>query len=159
MNNERSLTDRLMETLEAGLPKSRVIKHSDRFTSGIPDVSCSWRHATSWLEIKRLKPTEIVFDQLDPDQLVECFKLQRACDRAWVIAYQQPRRGSNDDGATLIYSPKFLMQHKDSRNGLLLHPDHVDTDVDVRKLWEQGVLHFRGYNHESVMTLIAKTHL
>jgi hypothetical protein len=158
MKVERSHTDALIRELKTSLPKSRMLKHSDRFTTGIPDLTCSWNHATSWLEIKRLKATEIIFDQLDQDQLLEGYKLQIACDRAWVIAFQAPRI-IDKTGHTWIYSPRFLFTHRESRNGSLLHPERIDDVVDVRKLWEQGVLHLAGYNYESIVTLITKTHL
>ena len=50
--NESYFVRKLKTYLEAQLPQSVVIKHADAVTAGIPDLSVSWNHKTTWLEVK-----------------------------------------------------------------------------------------------------------
>lgn len=49
---EGSLTRDLMKTIEQVMLSAVVLKHADRFTSGIPDLTVTWRGVTSWWECK-----------------------------------------------------------------------------------------------------------
>jgi hypothetical protein len=50
--NEKHLTAKLMAALREILRGSVVLKHTDQFTSGVPDLSVTWGWATSWAEVK-----------------------------------------------------------------------------------------------------------
>ena len=54
--NELELQKNLISAIRLGLRGSVVFKHSDRLTSGIPDLSVSWLGRTTWLEIKFANP-------------------------------------------------------------------------------------------------------
>jgi len=53
---EATLTRALVKVLRAGLPGAVVIKHADRFTAGVPDLSVTWGGRTTWLEVKYANP-------------------------------------------------------------------------------------------------------
>jgi hypothetical protein len=54
--NESKLQEQLIHALRSGLPGSIVIKHTEKITYGVPDLSISWLGKTSWLEIKFANP-------------------------------------------------------------------------------------------------------
>ncbi len=65
------LSAKLVKALEATMPGSETIKHSDAFTAGIPDLSHSWFRITTWAEVK-----------LDKGKGVKSRKIQeRLCGR------------------------------------------------------------------------------
>lgn len=83
---EGELWRKQREVLEAGLPKSFVIrKHADYATSGDPDVSITGNGMTSWWENKHATPKIKWESEL---QRIKCIKLARA-GYCRVIAYQR----------------------------------------------------------------------
>jgi hypothetical protein len=46
-----------MAEIKKGLPTSVALRHEDRFTSGIPDISVSLNGKTSWWEVKVADPS------------------------------------------------------------------------------------------------------
>lgn len=55
---ESQETQDLIKDLKERRPEWVIIKHSDRFNKGIPDLSISHDRRTLWLERKRLKPNQ-----------------------------------------------------------------------------------------------------
>lgn len=51
---ESELTKRLKKRIKERLPRAIVLKHADRFTAGIPDMSITLNGDTSWWEIKHI---------------------------------------------------------------------------------------------------------
>ena len=51
--NETALTVKLRKAFPPGV---FIIKHTDQFNTGVPDLSLSFRDATSWWEIKYANP-------------------------------------------------------------------------------------------------------
>ena len=49
---ESSLTQLTMTACRAAMPGAEVLKHSDRFNGGYPDVTVTWHGVTSWWEMK-----------------------------------------------------------------------------------------------------------
>lgn len=49
---ETQLSSRLTKSLRAAMPGCVVFKHTDMYTSGIPDTSVTWMKRTVWLEVK-----------------------------------------------------------------------------------------------------------
>jgi len=92
--NERSLTSGLMLVLGVMFPRAEIIKHSDRFTSGIPDLSVTNAGLTTWIEVKYVRRGSSLRAEVSPIQLLRCRRLARATrDRCWFIAYyEHPRR-------------------------------------------------------------------
>lgn len=89
MKVERSYTDRLMQTLNDKLPPPRlVLKHADKFTAGIADVSCSWNGSTNWIEVKRVRPGERLRSVVEMVQVVTGMQLAAATKgRAFFVVY------------------------------------------------------------------------
>ena len=54
---EASLKSDLVRILRHELRGSVVLRHEDKLTSGIPDISVTWRRMTVWLEAKFLNPS------------------------------------------------------------------------------------------------------
>jgi hypothetical protein len=54
---EASLKSDLVRLLRHELLGSIVFRHEDKLTSGIPDISVTWRGMTVWLEAKFLNPS------------------------------------------------------------------------------------------------------
>jgi hypothetical protein len=52
---EATLTRELLKVLERKLSGAFIIKHADRFRSGVPDASITWGGTTSWLEVKYVR--------------------------------------------------------------------------------------------------------
>jgi hypothetical protein len=50
--NEQAVTRKLIENLATELPGSVVLKHTDQFTSGVPDLTVTWGWLTTWIEVK-----------------------------------------------------------------------------------------------------------
>ena len=80
--NERDCTTKLMSELR--VLGYEVLKHCDRFTAGIPDLSGTHREDghTTWVEMKYLRRGKTLFDELKAIQLVT---LQRLGKHAWVV--------------------------------------------------------------------------
>lgn len=53
---EATLKQSLVACLKNRLPGAVVFRHEDRFRAGIPDISVTWGHHTSWLEVKYAAP-------------------------------------------------------------------------------------------------------
>lgn len=57
MVNEASLKGDLVRELRASLPGAVVLRHEDKITSGIPDISVTLGRVTTWLEVKLAAPS------------------------------------------------------------------------------------------------------
>lgn len=55
--NERILKAALMKELRSSLPHFVAIRHEDKLTSGIPDISVSGNKKTTWIEVKYGDPS------------------------------------------------------------------------------------------------------
>ncbi len=53
--NESAMTNRLVAGLRRRVRPAEFIKHADRFTAGIPDLSVTYAGATSWWELKKMR--------------------------------------------------------------------------------------------------------
>lgn len=50
--NEAYLKKRFKEALRTVMPGCVVIRHEDKFSAGIPDLSVAWNGTVSWIEVK-----------------------------------------------------------------------------------------------------------
>ena len=53
---EATLKGALVKAIRERMPGIVVFRHEDHFTSGIPDLSITWRGKTSWWEVKFANP-------------------------------------------------------------------------------------------------------
>jgi hypothetical protein len=72
---ESQMTRKLIASLKRMHPQAVIIKHSDRFTSGVPDLSITKDGVTTWIECKKLTPDFLA--NLDLLQLNTMLKLER----------------------------------------------------------------------------------
>lgn len=84
--NESELKTKLMAAMEVAMPGVVVIRHEDKYTSGIPDISVSWNRQTIWLEVKHVTPRKPFKSR--SDQIVMCCKLARQ-GQCWYVIYHE----------------------------------------------------------------------
>lgn len=148
---EKDANGKARDALRLALVPSRIYKHNDRGTKGMPDTSVIYNEYTSWLEFKMLHGDETVWNELDPLQHVELLKLERACHRAWVVAYRKGNRHTGD--ALTIYRPSALTNKQQPVARELSSYDNVLRDLQVF-----GVARFEGFDHGAVVALVKATH-
>ena len=57
---EADLKRELKAALLAMMPGGFAVRHEDRFTAGVPDLSWTWNGRTTWIEIKKdTEPTAV----------------------------------------------------------------------------------------------------
>lgn len=85
---ESYLIAELIRRLHLEFPRVVVLKHCDRFTAGIPDLSVSTGGYTTWLEVKLVRPRENLWDLVRELQLMRLRMLDVATHgRAWLLVY------------------------------------------------------------------------
>lgn len=152
---ERTLTTKLMATLKRGLRGTLILKHSDRWTNGIPDLSVSYLGSTFWFEIKFLRRGRKLTEIIDGTQTLVCHQLENTTGRCWFVVYEEhPKR-------TSIWQPRIL--------GAIKYPkllgvgkktfDYGNLDAVVglnlpRLLQNHGSVRFDGWLHEAVVKLV-----
>lgn len=122
---ETSLCSKLCDRFHERYPLYTVFNHSDRATSGVPDVSITaWR--TVWLELKLADP------DFDSSGLQEITMRRLArFGRAFYVIYTFDR--ANDDRGVLVIPQKSLQYWKQDRfkMALLVHRDGFDHDAVI----------------------------
>jgi hypothetical protein len=86
MKTESKLTRQILSQLTSRNPQWEVIKHADRFSTGIPDASFTLGPKTFWLELKVLqKLTQILARPKDwVDNQVQLARLLKMNGYYWV---------------------------------------------------------------------------
>jgi hypothetical protein len=111
VKSESALTSPLIKALDAAMLGAEVIKHNDRFTFGIPDISVNWQ-STAWLEIKATETERLEHHKYWQKQLITCRRLERATHRCWFVVYRE-MQGIKE---TIIIRPREVFD--DRRLGL-----------------------------------------
>ena len=103
--NERKITEEVLAELRK-LRGAVVLKHADRFTKGVPDLSVSVLGGTSWIELKYLRKKARLRDVVDTLQLTLCHELATTTNgRCWVVVFEEePRR-------VTVWQPQALFRH------------------------------------------------
>jgi hypothetical protein len=127
--------------------------HGNAFAKGRPDSTFVWGGYTSWLEFKLLEPTESIHDQLDPLQLVELVKLERACARSWVVAFRKPKKG--DVGSIEIYQPHRLRGNAVPASPVLEPTEYKNALRDLRTY---GIISRPEFDYRLLAELLLQTH-
>lgn len=104
--NETYITGQVMKRAKGILRGAVVLKHCDKATSAIPDVSISYLGPTAWIEMKYLRKGEKLKKIIDMDQLIMCNELATTTDgRCWIVVYEEhPRR-------TSIWIPQVMFRN------------------------------------------------
>ena len=95
---EKELKDGFVRVFRTLVPAAVVLRHEDKNTAGIPDISITYRGRTVWIEVKYADP---FFDGRGLQKLT-CLRLavQGIC---WYLVYEN-RKG---------YRRTFFLQPKD----------------------------------------------
>jgi hypothetical protein len=130
--NEAGLKTKLLEKARMNVPSFVWIRHEDRFTAGIPDLSVAGKGYVSWWEIKYAHPD---FPSSGTQELM-LIRLQGAMGRAFYIIYCEA-------GA----SPNVPQKHV----RIVAPKDLVEWDTKALKT-------IPGFNHEAVVEYIKEAH-
>jgi hypothetical protein len=124
---EKDLKDQLVKHLRLRIPRAVVLRHEDKNTAGIPDITVTYMGHTVWLEVKFANPY-IVSRGL---QNFTCRRLaaQGVC---WYIIYKE---------------------HKEYRNTILARPEDV-VENSIVKTPDECVA--AGFDHEFVVKFIRR---
>ena len=121
--NEAALVGRLLKKLRTSYPKAVVIKHADRITSGIPDISISWHGKTTWLEVKFANPN--IIDRGIQRLMLKTLEREGS---AFYVIYDNLRN------RTLIVLPQHIDRWED--DGAYRDADGFDHDLVVKLIKE-----------------------
>lgn len=157
---EGSLKAKACDAVRSTCPRVKIYNHQDRFANGMPDTSMTWNDRTSWLEFKLLEAGEDLHQELSKDQLMELLDLERACKRAWVVAYRKPNRRA--PACLDIFRPSRLTTMVGTERRVVQPvPDEQFEGIgpgNFSLLWDKGVIRLAGHNHAAVAALIKQTH-
>lgn len=149
MKNERKCTVELVKYLGPRMHGSTILKHSDRATSGIPDVTVTWWERTFWIENKHQKKGKTLAEINKTEQLVMCHELAMGSGgRCWISIYRDyPVKDLT------IWQPRVLMAHlwpKIILGELSMEPAQINNfNVNVfNVLQATGAIRCSGWNHE-----------
>lgn len=161
MRNERSFTTAAHHAVRKELPGfMKITKHSDRFTKDIPDSSFMWNGHTTWVEFKRLGPTESIHDQIRVGQILDLIDRERAAPgHALALAYRVGN--SRHPNTTELYYPPALL----GPAGQLLvplqpEPPRRDLTIDIYETMRAvGVVVFEGHTHYALVNFLKQNHV
>lgn len=100
---EKELKDRLVYWFRIRLPKAVVLRHEDKNTAGVPDLSVTYKGHTVWLEVKYANPG-IEGRGL---QKFTCLRLSNQGD-CWYVIYEK----AHGYRRTLIVDPEYVAKDK-----------------------------------------------
>lgn len=92
MTTESSITSEMMAALRQESRKAVILKHADRFTFAIPDISVTYKGVTQWLEVKYVRRSyrELLGERNIYVQIAMIGKLGRQGVGWFVVFYGDP---------------------------------------------------------------------
>lgn len=155
---ERTFSTNLMKRIAKDLRGSKTIKHSDRATTGVPDLSTSWMGYTHWVEDKCLRVGRTLKEIVAHLQVITCHELSVTTNgRCWIVVYEEtPRRTVIWQPRTLAAKlwPKIVLGEPTGDAGESYAQsavEDVNFDTWIRR---EGVIRFDGWQHGAVTKLI-----
>lgn len=153
--NENELSAKLMDRMRVDMRGAKIVKHNDRSTSGVPDISASWLGFTNWIEDKLWRPGRTLKSILKSDQLISCHEFAVTTHgRCWVVVYQvEPKQ-------MVIWQPRCLLAQVFHKVILGENKDpthvHAPGEVNLAQVVKvMGAIRLDGWHHEYVTKLIA----
>lgn len=125
--NETYITGQVMKRAKSILRGSVVLKHCDKATSAIPDISIAYLGPTAWIEMKYLRKGETIKRIIDMDQLILCNELATMTEgRCWIVVYEE------DPHRITIWVPQVLFRNLYPHLSITgpwknLHTEPIDT--------------------------------
>lgn len=162
MKTEKKIEDELIAVLNKTIIGAEIIKHRDMVSGGIPDLSITWRVATTWVELKVLDWHEQLVDHIRPLQVPRLRSLSYNTNyrHAWLVAYRfgdRPQLEIYRPDNIGVYqewtgdTPGFNLEEK----SLVLCPWHVEDLLNPKKF---GMILFDGHDHLNISRLIFHLH-
>ena len=103
---ERGYSLAVMDRARRKFRGADILKVTDRFTRGIPDIEILWLDTCSWIEMKLLRKKDRFKDILRMDQLVKCHQLGTVCGgRSYVAVFNEAL------DRTEVWLPNTLAAH------------------------------------------------
>ena len=119
--DEASLKDDLVAVLRDALPGARrtILRHEDKNTAGIPDISVTWRRRTSWWEVKYANPSV-------ESRGVQDFTLQALAANGFArhIVYAQEKVFGIPAKAVYIVKPEDIADWREKHERRIFGFDH-----------------------------------
>lgn len=129
--NESILKSRLVAKIRIEMVGAVCLRHEDRITSGIPDLSITWKGRTSWWEIKWANPT------LRSRGVQDITMLRLSAEGyARYIVYEEV----GESRQTVIAHPKIVHDHN--------NPER----------WRSDGVCTKGHNHRFVVDYMKQVH-
>lgn len=88
--NEKFLTGKLIAEFNRSLNGAVVLKHTDQFTSGVPDLSVTWGGATTWIEVKVVRRGHGILGR--GAQTLTMQQMERAGSALYVVYHLDPEQ-------------------------------------------------------------------
>jgi hypothetical protein len=132
--NEADLKRELMKLLRLHRPQWVYIRHEDRFTSGIPDLSVTGNGRTTWWEVKLVKDGKDIVDK----------KIQEGITT---------RLAENGFCAYIIYEVWFGRKRTH-----IIHPNDLKLVKNGVDMLHVDGFHQTGHDHAWVMSYIMGAH-
>lgn len=98
----------LVRALRNELTGAVIIRHSDNFIAGIPDMSVTWEGQTYWLEVKVRRPNRSISSRDIQGEMMKRLFLASGGRSLWIIydeKYNVTRAQWGDDDDLLGTSP------------------------------------------------------
>lgn len=130
--DETYITGRVMARAKGVIQGAKILKHCDKATSAIPDISMSFLGSTAWIEMKYLRKGRSLKSIVDMDQLIMCNELATTTDgRCWIVIYEE------DPKRVTIWTPQVLFNnlypHLSAGPWKAFHKEPIDTAWSPRK--------------------------
>lgn len=160
--NEGTITTSVMSASEKRLRGSVVLKHADKVTGDIPDVSISVFGGTSWIELKYLRKGEKLKDIVKEGQMILGHQLATTCNgRAWIVVFEAfPRAVSVwRPGVLFRYlNPTFNVTDHDGWKTTSKEPVELGSQYDrlnlIAVLRDHGAFRVAGWDYALPSTLV-----
>ena len=145
---ESTIKSTLIKYLSEHLKRSKVLRHEDRLTAGIPDISITWNMNTSWLEVKLVTVVQrhnmsMYKLKARQQQTLTAVQLAVAGGRCWHVLYVIE---SDKTKSTWIVHPQSIL-NGDHSGGYVY--------ISIKVLKGERV---SGFQHDLVVEFIRRTH-
>jgi hypothetical protein len=100
--NESKLRSALTKILTHELPLAKILRHEDKYTAGIPDLSVTWRGYTIWLEVKYANP--VLRRGKEIQQYTTNWLMQQGL--CWYVIYYETIMGRQ----VMLLDPKYIKE-------------------------------------------------
>ena len=145
--NEAYLKKRLREALAEVMPDCVVIRHEDKFSAGVPDLSVTWAGRTAWVEVKYARTGRPARTTALQDLMLK--RLASAGAPALLVTYAEPRRGQPGRATRVV-------RYAGEETGWALASDQYDPASAAGVQMLGGAETLDGFDHQGVAFRVAR---